>query len=285
MARFSIWRQKNKRLILIGVAIIVVFIAFSFLVYIFGWNWTGFNGVYSKITTTSTTHGVITAKEQSPTKTFWDWLQLLIIPFALAIIAVLFNRTERKNELRITSDNQQEAALQGYINEMSELLLEKNLRDSQLEDEVRKIARVRTLTVLRRLDAERKGSVLQFLQESGLIGKDKRIIKLTGADLSGANLYLADLSEANLSANLSRADLSGADLKGANLYLANLIGAILSGADLKGAILSGANLIGADLSEASLSRTMLIGAKVTSKQLDQALSLKDTIMPDGSKHP
>ena len=256
MARFSIWRQKNKRLILIGVAIIVVFIAFSFLVYIFGWNWTGFNGVYSKITTTSTTHGVITAKEQSPTKTFWDWLQLLIIPFALAIIAVLFNRTERKNELRITSDNQQEAALQGYINEISELLLEKNLRDSQLEDEVRKIARVRTLTVLRRLDAERKGSVLQFLQESGLIGKDKRIIKLTGADLSGANLYLAILS--------------GADLKGANL---------------KGAILSGANLIGADLSEASLSRTMLIGAKVTSKQLDQALSLKDTIMPDGCKHP
>src|SRR5258708_7538098 len=185
VARFSIWWQNNKWRVLIGVAIIVVFIAFAFLVYIFGWNWTGFNGGYHKITTTRTTHGAITTTEQPPTKTLWDWLQLLT---ALAIAVVVgfgvawfttkqtqaseaANKQRHETELQITSDNQREAALKAYIDNMSELLLEKNLRNSQPEDEVRTIARARTLTVLRRLDAERKGSVLQFLQESGLIDK------------------------------------------------------------------------------------------------------------------
>ena len=59
-------------------------------------------------------------------------------------------------------DNQRETALQEYIDKMSELLLQKNLRESAEEDEVRKIARVRTLTILPRLDARRKGSVLHF---------------------------------------------------------------------------------------------------------------------------
>ncbi len=78
---------------------------------------------------------------------------------------------------------------------------------------MRKIARVRTLTVLPRLNGRRKRSVLQFLNESGLIDKDKRIVDLTGAGLSGANLLEANL----LGANLSGANLRGAELGGANL--------------------------------------------------------------------
>src|SRR3712207_6525243 len=35
------------------------------------------------------------------TRTLWDWLQLLIIPVVLAVGAYLFNRAERRNELRI----------------------------------------------------------------------------------------------------------------------------------------------------------------------------------------
>ena len=212
---------------------------------------------------------------------------------------------------RFHKDNQREAALQAYIDKMSKLLLAKNLRHSIEDEEVRKIARVRTLTVLRRLDAERKGSVLQFLHESTLLGKEGPIIDLTGADLSRAHLSRADLSGANLShANLSRAILSGADLSEAilseaNLSRTNLSGTNLSGtnlneADLIRANLSGADLIGANLNEADLSGAFLIGALlsranlsganlsralVTPEQVTPTTSLQGTIMPDGSKHP
>src|SRR6266567_125228 len=102
-------------------------------------------------------------------KMLWDWLQLLIIPFALTIVAIWFNRVERRNEQAIASDNQRENALQSYLDRMSELLLEKNLRVSKPNDEVRNVARARTLTILPQLDAKRKGSVMRFLSESHLL--------------------------------------------------------------------------------------------------------------------
>jgi uncharacterized protein YjbI with pentapeptide repeats len=193
-------------------------------------------------------------------------------------------------------ENQRKAALQAYIEKMSKLLLAQNLRDSSEDEEVRKIARVWTLTVLRRLDAERKGNVLRFLHESGLVDKDKRIIDLSGADLSGADLSGANLSGADLSlahlfnADLSKADLSGVVLSGADMSLAHLFNADLSGADLSGADLRLADLSGTDLSLAHLFNADLSGAdlsraSVTPEQLGTAYSLKDTIMPDGLKYP
>jgi uncharacterized protein YjbI with pentapeptide repeats len=88
---------------------------------------------------------------------------------------------------------------------------------------VRNIASVQTLTVLPRLGNVRKGIVLQFLYESGLIKKDGRIIDLSGADLWEAHLREARLSKADLTrvklggATLSEADLSQAELSRANL--------------------------------------------------------------------
>ena len=208
-------------------------------------------------------------------------------------------------------ENQREAALQAYIDHLSQLLLAQNLRHSREDEEVRTIARARTLMVLRRVDAERKGSVLQFLHQSTLLGKEGRILDVTGADLSRAHLSRADLSGADLShANLSRANLSGADLSEANLSEAILSEAILSGTNLSGADLSeadlmranlrGADLIRANLNEADLSGALLSGAiltradlsganlsgaVVTPEQVTPTTSLQGTIMPDGSKHP
>src|SRR5260221_6807826 len=203
----------------------VLVVAITLIIVGYWFDWAGFSG-YNKIIVAHTISGtnagtVIRTEEYQPGKTLWDWLQLLIIPVVLAVGGYVINLTisrgeqeatrqraqsEREaadkraeTERKIASDNQREAALQAYINEMSELLLHENLRESSPEDEeVRKIARVRTLTVLRRLDAERKGSVLEFLHESGLIDKDKRIIDLTLADLSHADLSHVDLSAANL---------------------------------------------------------------------------------------
>ena len=238
-ARFRSWWQQIKQHSFIATGIIVallVLIVFIFSAYRFGWSGTGFLN-----------------------KTLWDWLQLLIIPAMLAIAGLWFNQIQKgrdqkaaeaqkqreenaakereKLERESREDNQRETALQAYLDKMSELLLHEKLRDSAEEDEVRKIARARTLTVLRGLDPFRKSSVIQFLHESGLINKDTDIIQsLFKSGLMNKDTRIISLE----GANLSGANLSGADLNGAILHHANLRGANLSGAHLTFANLSGA---------------------------------------------
>ncbi len=284
IAKFrSLWQQiqKHRLLILVIIVVLIALVAFAMAVWRFGWDWTGFTSGASRITITSTSKGTTTAKEQQPGKTLWDVLQLLAalaIPVVVGFGAAWFTAQQGKVSERENKDNQRSKVLQDYIDKMSELLLENKLRDSA-EDEVRKIARVRTLTVLRSLDAERKGSVLQFLHESGLIDKNKRIIDLSGANLTEVKLNSVNLSKADLSgADLSKADLSGTNLTEANLTRpnqpgvtrlkeANLTGAILSGANLSGAYLEGANLVAANLRGADLRAAFLRGANLVRAKL------------------
>jgi uncharacterized protein YjbI with pentapeptide repeats len=146
---------------------------------------------------------------------------------------------------------------------MSELLLHEKLRDSAEDDEARKIARVRTITVLTQLDARRIGYVFTFLREAGLMSETSHnnVMSLSGADLHGVNW-----SQANLGlSNLSYASLREANLSYANLAYANL---------------SNVKLIYADLE-----RVNLMNATVSEKQLAKAKTLTGAIMPDGSIHP
>jgi len=291
----KLWQWVKQHLVVsIFITGLVIFLVVSFIGgYFFNWLWTGFSPY------TSTPHATnITFQRE---KTLWDWLQLLIIPLVIAIGGYLFNLAVSRTEQRNTTDNQQETALQAYIDKMSELLLHENLRKSAEDAEVRKIARVRTLTVLSKLDASRKRSVMQFLHESDLINKSDPSSEtecivhlqatdrdrssgadLSGADLSGLSLGFSDLHKVNLrnanlsKANLSEAVLSGADLSGANLREArlswgklvidptgtNLEGADLSGADLSSAIMNDVILIEADLSGAKLSDADLSGANL-----------------------
>jgi uncharacterized protein YjbI with pentapeptide repeats len=260
-AKLRSWRQQIKKHPVASV-LVALFVVLSVLVilggYKFNWDWTGFN---------------------RPSKTLWDWLQLisaLAIPVVVGFGAVWFTTRQGKTADAENKDNQRETALQAYIDNMSELLLEKKLRDSAEEDEVRKIARVRTMTIFPRLDATRKSSVLLFLHESGLIDKDKYIIDLSGANLSGANLRTDNLSAANLQktylgeANLVRADLSEAILREADLSRAVLMGADLGEADLSRAVLIEANLNGADLSGATLYEALLQFATLSGATLSGA---------------
>src|SRR5438270_2988234 len=157
----SWWQQiKQHRVTILVVAIILV-IVIALIIVGYRFDWTGFNG------------------NNKSGKTLWDWLQLLILPILFVIGGFWLNQIQKsreertteqraQTELEIAADNQREAALQDYIDKMAELLLDKHLRESQPDDEVQTIARVRTLTVLQRLDEIRKRSLLQFLYESNL---------------------------------------------------------------------------------------------------------------------
>jgi len=101
-----------------------------------------------------------------------------------------YSAKQGKVSNRENTDNQREIALQAYIDKMSELRLEKGLGKSSPKDEVRTIARVRTITNLFQLDARHIGYVFTFLQDAGLMSSeaDSNIVSLRGADLSRANL-------------------------------------------------------------------------------------------------
>jgi uncharacterized protein YjbI with pentapeptide repeats len=210
-------------------------------------------------------------------KTLWDWMELFIIPIFLASGAFYLNRSERESERRraeerstlereIATDRQQEAALQAYLDRMADLLLNENLQEAANE-KLRNVARIRTLTVLRGLDAKRKGIVLLFLYESGLIS-GKPVIDLAGADLSEADLFGANLTEANLGqANLTRANLSFAHLDLAILDRTNLSEANLGMAHLDRALLERANLSKAQLGTAHLTKANLSAAILTEANL------------------
>src|SRR6266699_1972389 len=292
--------MRQHRLLRIGIIVtLIILTAFTLAVWMFGWDWTGFNGGYSQITITSTNHGTTTVTAKPPGKTLWDWMQLLIIPIVLAVGGLWFNqiqkdreqkaadertKTERdaaeqraKTEREIVLDNQREAALQAYFDKISELLLKEHLGELKPKyEEVRKIARVRTLTLLPRLDGKRKGSVLQFLQESNLIVRDKPIVDLNGADLSHVELELPNQSSGPLRrANLSLIDLHGADLSQAYLQWANLSHADLRGANLQEASLWAADLSHTDLRYANLQRadlntTILEGTNLITTTLSEA---------------
>jgi hypothetical protein len=198
----------------------------------------------------------------------WDFIQLLLIPLVLAGVGYWFTATQTQVSLQVTEDQQRETTLKTYLDDISDLLLNHNLHRSKPEDEVRQVARERTLTTLRRLDAERNRFVLQFLQDAQLIGVKDAVI-----DLSYANLGNDYLTSANLrNTNLYRAYLFNADLFNAHLDGANLKWADLRNADLRDAHLDGANLSIADLSNAQ---------NLTQEQLDQVRTCKGAILLKG----
>jgi pentapeptide repeat protein len=230
-------------------------------------------------------------------KTLWDWLQLLIVPMVLTLGGLYFvseqeryrlevaaEQEERQQEMadrreraaeRLAEQRAQDGMLLAYLDQMSTLLVDKDVQASEPRDPKRLVAGARTIAVVRAMDPERKRTVLRFVYEAGLIGKDRTI-----ADLEGAMLAKADLDYAQL----ENADLSSTYLIEADLVSADLSGTDLSGADLADADLSGANLVGANLDGADLSGANLEDAEVTQAQLDTAGLLAMATMPDGSKH-
>jgi len=283
----SWWQIVRKSLAVVGIIVACVLgitlIVVIALAYIFNVNIPGLHG-----------------------KTLWDWLQLLIIPPVLAVIALLFNRattrTDQKiaadryqqdkeiasrhyhqdrqiaerryqNDRSIALDKQREDLLQSYLDRMSELLLKEKLRSSANDAEVRNVARVRTITILFQLDARRIGYVFAFLREAGLVSNmlDKSVVNLSGADFSKVHWSQTNIREV--------------DLSQANFHKANLIQAFLFEVNLRHAMFLETNLFQVELREADLSGAYLTGSRITEEQLKEVKSLYKAFMPDGSIHP
>src|SRR5688572_21624066 len=204
-------------------------------------------------------------------------MNLLIVPVVLAVGGLLYNRAEKQNEQRRADESLQEAVLSAYLDRISNLLLNNNLRDKKGNTAARDAALGWTTMVLPRLNGERKGVVLQFLYGANLLNKDDPVLLLGDVDLSGIsihawleNIYLngANMEKANLEgcyfwgANLSAAYLEGANLENANLGEVNLENAWLEEANLKTFSMSG-NLKGAHLKNANLAQTDLSGVDLS----------------------
>ena len=163
----------------------------------------------------------------------FEWLQLIIafiaavgtvvgailIPFV--ITRATFSFTESQNELQRDLERQrtENEALQSYLDQMSQLMLEKNLPDSEEGSPERVLAHARTLTVLESLDdSRRKWSVLRFLHQSELILNKKPVVRLASADLTEINFNV----NLGTTANLPNVNFDGAYLRGSQLKEANL---------------------------------------------------------------
>jgi uncharacterized protein YjbI with pentapeptide repeats len=241
-----------------------------------------------------------------------DWLPIvgaLLIPVVIAAgtwgitwqqAKIEDRRAQAEREL--AEQRAQDEALQAYFDQMSSLLLEKDLRNSEEGDEVRTLAKARTVTILRRLDSSRNSDVLQFLREARLVPTNRYDFPEHIIALNASNLSHADLAGVNLdSFDLQGTDLSGADLtdaylawsflrnarlKGANMQGADLHGDTnLSQADLRNADLSGAILRGATLTNADLRGANLTNAEgLSEEQLAEVKSLEGATMPNGQKY-
>lgn len=257
--------------------------------YILHWEWMGLGNF------TSPPHQVNTDFQRE--KTFWDWLQLLFIPAVIAFGSLWFTRTQQENERKIAErraendqkislDNQREQSLQIYLDKISELLFDRKLLSSIPGEEVRSLARARTIALLHSLDANRKGAIIQFLYEANLITKDQKtnvgILNLEGADLIGAYLPYVRLKGIDLSqtlmpmSNLNGTNLEGAILSRAILSGSKIGGANLSSADLNGAVLTGCKMGEINLSNANLSKARLgeIGPGVDIPGYDTLIKFK-----------
>jgi uncharacterized protein YjbI with pentapeptide repeats len=232
-------------------------------------------------------------------KSLWEFLDLLIVPLALAIIGFGFTAQQQARQTHIENQRDeraqaveeqraQNAALQAYLDQMNHLMLEKGLVGSEEGDTVFTLAKARTTTALAQFDGKRNQAVTRFLSDAGLLRDPALLAK---ADLPDAKLHKAVLQNANLAdtnlkgANLTdavlvdtdfsteekvgggtqtiTAELPKADLSRATLLGANLSGCLLKEATLTDATLQSADLSGADLQGADLSHAALQGANLS----------------------
>lgn len=227
------WKPRHRRWIinqipvlisvLVVLTLLAVLVAFGYPGFV--WDWTGFSGA-----------------------TLWDWLKLLIVPAMIAVGGMWFNQEQSRR-----------VAVQTYLDQMTQLLVNKSALLLLSDKNTREVIHARTLHVLEQLDKKRKKAILRFLYKTDLL---EPIVSKTIDGVPWSLVYDADLRRVNLrTMNLSNACLAGVDMRKA---------------DLKETILQGANL----------QKAKLQGARnLTQEQLEDAFGDESTKLPKGLEMP
>lgn len=202
-------------------------------------------------------------------KTAWQVLTDIAIPMSTTLLSVwlaLHLLSIQLSEGRIAElDKNRQLAFQSYLDKMTQLLFDAKI-DSGKQDKGSFIAQAMTLNLLDSLDGTRKGQVIQFLYQTGLIKYNEQIANSVKVDAAAISLR---------GANLSGMDLQGAtkgkvDLRGSVFWRSNMRNANLSGdVNLSGSLLDFVDFSDADLSNANLSKSGLVLAKLNGANLDR----------------
>jgi uncharacterized protein YjbI with pentapeptide repeats len=220
-------------------------------------------------------------------KSFWDWLQLLIVPLMLALGAFYLNSAADFRDYQIAQERKQQEILTDYFSKMQGLIVEtkkskqtpgskESNSEERLLTEFRPTAQALTLSVLEQLDGERKGKVIIYLAESQLITVDNNKpypqpeIKLDGTNLDdiklGNNGQRNSLNEKEMTiidkikirnANMKRANLSGFQLLDSELNGSNLENATLENVNFTGSTMIGSRFINGKITDVNFTDVTL----------------------------
>jgi hypothetical protein len=304
---YFLWKEKAPSVYLLFISllkkhwkfILVTGIFIIFLCFSWRWHintdrrwldWTGFGEYYGSL------------PPDRRGRTLWDWLELLFVPVALAMVAWLFQRQERKNELLFSDNQNQEVVLQNYFKIMSELILKENLfgvktfRTNDLIENreslgtsmwetrlpeklraVRAVAQAHTFQAIRQLNTSRKRTLIQYIKDADigdflLESASLQGVNLSGLDLSCLNFNRANLIDANFQDSiLYKCKLCNAKLKQSDFRRSNLIYAQFHNANL-----DGTNFECADLQGTAFDGGSMLGANLFKAKLSHVSSFVNT---------
>jgi hypothetical protein len=243
----------------LGAVLVIVYILGG---YIGGWQATGLPR--------------LPAHDTIPPKFIWDWLQLLIIPIALAIAGIWYTNQQATIQHNIDELSAYEARVSTLVSSFNLICPIDTLQFSYGQTAVNYVAQEAFGTIgdpkhgthAGSLDVSVKGPFLLFLVDSGLLNNSNVALppgetclstSPTITDLSYDDLRSITLQEGSYLSNmkLNYVHLEGADLKGTFFSNANLQHSYFDHADLEGT-----HLIGADVTSASFASTNLNSAHI-----------------------
>lgn len=259
---------------------------------------------------------------------WFDWITLfsgLFVPLIVGVLTVVLplqqsnlNEQQQENskllamnsrihDLEVLRDQQKQAILNNFEQDLSNLLLKykylEETIESQMENDsetdflgfkededdrkLSKIIRTKTLNAIRQLDPARKILLIQLLIDSSILNR----VNLSQADLSSSifppgsryfHLQFSRLVARNMSlksVSIFRSDFTHSVLDGSSFQQSNC-----SFTDFSYASLQQTDWTNADITQAVFNYSNLSGAKVTLAQLATAKSIEGAILPNGSHH-